>query len=214
MSKSWSVRVVAPLACAAMMSACGGSDGQREDRAAESLQGKSRAQPISLTGCVQAGTLETKFVLENVRTDMSGQPTQSGQSTSGITAGQQGSDRQGGSQDRETTQAPLTIADGSIVQLRTDNEPELHKYVGQQVNVTGTLIDSGANTIGTGGAQGNPTPSGDRSMAAATDKGHAEKKAEEAGPIARSSMANGTAPIVHVNNITPTGQQCGKPPVR
>jgi hypothetical protein len=218
MSKSWSVRIV-PLVCAAVMMACGGSDGRREDRAAESLQGKNNPLPVTLTGCVQAGTLETKFVLENVRTGISGRPEQSGQSASGQTApgaapAAQPAERQGDAPRTENTQAPLTIADGSIVQLRSENEPELHKYVGQQVSVTGTLVDSGASTIGTGGAQGNATPSGDRSMAAATDKGHAEKKREEAGPIARSSMANGTAPIVQVTQITPTGQQCGKPPVR
>ena len=205
LSKSLSGRML-PLACAAMMVACGGSDGQREDRAPESLQGKNRAQPVTLTGCVQAGALETKFVLENVRSTPGGSVDPS---TSGTTATQAGEPR-----NQENPQPPVTIADGSIVQLRMEDEPELHKYVGQQVSVTGTLVDSGANTIGTRGAQGNETPSGDRSMAAATDKGHAEKKAEEAGAIARSSMANGTAPIVEVQSITPTGQACGKPPVR
>jgi hypothetical protein len=215
MSTSLSLRIV-PLACAAVMMACGGSDGQREDRAAESLQGKNRALPVTLTGCVQAGTLETKFVLENVRTDMSGQSGQpaTGQPASGQPSGGQSAERQAEPAGRANDQAPLTIADGSIVQLRSENEPELHKYVGQQVTISGTLVDSGANTIGTRGAQGNPTPSGDRSMAAAGDTHHAEKKREEAGPIARSSLANGTAPIVQVVDIRATGQECGKPPVR
>lgn len=204
LSKSLKLRIL-PLVCAAMMAACGGSDGRREDRAAESLQGKNQAHPIALTGCVQAGTLETKFVLENVRTTPE---AQSDQPASG--AGQSGGDRGTPSANEENPQRPVTIADGSIVQLRTDDEPALHKYVGQEVNVTGRLVDSGANTIGTGGTQGNRVPSGDRSMAASTEEGHAEKKAAEAGPIARSSMANGTAPIVEVQSVTPTGHPCGR----
>jgi len=195
---------MAPLACAVLMStACGGSDDRREERAVESLQGRPTAQTsLTLTGCVQAGSLETRFVLENVRTAATGaQPHAEGQ-----TAGQG---------DRATVPASDAITEGSFVQLQTANEAELHKYVGQQVRVVGTLIDKGANTIGTGGARGQALPSGDRSMASATDMSNAEKKAQEAGRIGRESMANGTAPIIRVQEIQGTGQACsgGQAPI-
>jgi hypothetical protein len=187
MVNNWTVRIAA-LGCTAVMAACGGSDGKRDERYAESQQ--NQMPRLELTGCVQAGPLETKYVLANVQTGRE-------------------ADQQGQTSDRASDRSSGTITVGSMVQLRSDNERELQKYVGQQVSVTGRLIDSGASTIGTSGAKGNPTAQGDRSLAAETGKHHSEKAREEAGPIGRESMANGTAPIVQVERINPTGQQCG-----
>ena len=184
MLKNWTVRIVA-LGCTTVMAACGGSDGRREQRYAEN----NKMPLLKLTGCLQPGGLETKYVLENIL--LSGERDQQAQTS-----------------DRAGSRSPTTLTEGSLVQLRSDNEAELQQYLGQRINVTGRLIDSGANTIGTGGAQGEPTPSGDRSRASATGKDHSEKVREEAGPIGLSSIANGTAPIIHVESINPSGQGC------
>ena len=186
MVKNWSVRIAA-LACAAVMTACGGSDGRRDDRRAE-YEGNKQPR-VRLTGCVQPGALEAKYVLANVQTDR--EPDQQRQTT-----------------DRTSDRSIATITEGSVVQLRSTNEVELRKYLGQQVSVTGTIVDPGANTIGTAGSQGQPSATGERSQAGATDKHHSEKQREEAGPIGRESMANGTAPTMQVESINPTGQGC------
>lgn len=184
---SWSVRIAA-LGCAAViMMACGGSDGRRDDRRAEYEANKTPR--VRLTGCVQPGALETKYVLANVLTDR--EPDQQRQTS-----------------ERTSERSPATITEGSLVQLRAGNESELQKHVGQQVSVTGRLLDRGANTIGTSGSQGHPSATGERSQAAAKDKHHSEKQREEAGPIGRASIANGTAPIVQIESINPTGQPC------
>jgi len=171
------------------MAACGSSDRKREQRSAADQE--NRTPLVKLTGCLQPGALETKYVLENIQ--IGREPEQQRQPS-----------------DRAGDRSPATLAEGSLVQLRSDNEAELHKYLGQRISVTGRLVDSGASTIGTGGAQaqGDPTPSGDRSEAAAVGRHYSEKVREEAGAIGLSSIANGTAPTVHVESINPTGRGC------
>jgi len=165
---------------------CGGSDGRREK---EPIQDKMRAQPQELTlkGCVQSGNLETTFVLRNAHVQPA--PVNSA------------------AQSRPSSpSAPIT--EGSIVQLMAGNNDDLQQHVGKEVSVRGTIADTGENTIGTAGTRGNEVPSGDRSMAADKSKGFAEKKQAEDGRIARESMANGSAPILRVLEITPTGGAC------
>ena len=185
MTKHWGYRIAA-VGCTVVMAACGSSDRKPEQRSAAD---QNRTPLVTLTGCLQPGALETKYVLENIQ--MGREPEQQRQTS-----------------DRAGDRSPATLAEGSLVQLRSDNEAELHKYLGQRISVTGRLIDSGASTIGTGGAQGDPTPSGDRSEAAAVGRHYSEKIREEDGAIGLSSIANGTAPTVHVQSINPTGRGC------
>ena len=182
--KHWIVRL-AVVSCTALIAACGSHDG----RSTAATTGETGPPLVSLTGCVQPGALETKYVLENIQTGRNpdGQTQPSGQTHDAL---------------------PDAMSEGSIVQLRSDNEPELHKYLGKQVNITGRLIDTGASTIGTTGAKGEPTQTGDLSMAAAVGRHHSKKVRDEAGPIGHASLANGTAPIVHVESINPTGRGC------
>lgn len=182
------------LVAACLTAACGGSDGRRENGPIQDRMA-SAPQELTLTGCVRPGQLETTFVLEDVRTGQL-QPSAQRQPQSGM----QGT---GG------TASPPVITDGSTVQLSAADPAQLRQYVGQEVRVRGTLTDTGASTIGTSGAQGShTTPSGDRSAAGQTDKSHAEKKRNEAGPIGRDSMANGTAPTIRVSSVEATGQRC------
>ncbi len=184
MAKNWSVRFAA-VCCTVLMAACGSHDGRSTAPAA----GDSGPPRVSLTGCIQPGALETKYVLENI---------QSGRNSAGQTPAPDGTN----------AALPDAMAEGSMVQLRSDNELELHKYLGKQVTISGRLIDTGASTIGTTGAKGEPTQTGDLSMAAAVGRHHSEKVRDEAGPIGHASLANGTAPIVHVDSINPTGRGC------
>jgi hypothetical protein len=186
MVKHWGYRIAA-VGCTVVMAACSGSDRKRETRSAGDQENKTPL--VKLTGCLQPGSLETKYVLENIQMGRE-------------------ADQQTPTSDRSSDRSLATLAEGSLVQLRSDNEAELHKYLGQRISVTGRLIDSGASTIGTGGAQGDPTPSGDRSEAAAVGKDYSKKVREEAGAIGLSSIANGTAPTVHVESVNPTGRGC------
>jgi hypothetical protein len=177
------------MALAAATMACGGSDRQRDEQAAVSLQGRpTSTATLTLTGCVQAGSLETKFVLQNVQ---SGAP-----------------DQQRNTTDRTSDSATATVTEGSMVQLRAADEAELERYVGHHVRITGTLVDTGANTIGTRGTKGEQLPSGDKSMASQQDEHYSTRQKQEAGRIGRNWNANGTAPIVRVDHIQPTGQPC------
>jgi hypothetical protein len=76
------IRRTAPLACAAVMVACGGTDGANRDRPAQSAESARQIQQVTLTGCVQTGPARTTFVLENVRMKDAQQPV-SPQSTLG-----------------------------------------------------------------------------------------------------------------------------------
>lgn len=190
-----------PLVFAAGMVACGGSDDRREEEPVQDRMANAQQQ-MTLTGCVQTGTLETQYVLQNALTDEQ--------------AAQQRSNE---NQTRDPARPDNpAITPYSFVQLRAENASDLRQYLGQEVRVTGKLTDTGESTIGTSGAKGaqgtHQAPSGDKSMAAATDRSHSEKERAEAGPIARESMANGTAPIIRVENISPTGRNCSEAPTK
>jgi hypothetical protein len=159
------------------VTACGGSDGQREDQPIQDRM--QQTQELSLKGCVQAGPLQTDFVLQNAHRE----PAQAGD---------------GG-----------VVTEGSMVQLTARSENEIRPHVGKEVTVRGTITNTGQNTIGTAGTQGYEVPSGDRSMAADKTKDYVEKERAEAGRIGRESMANGSAPTLRVTEIKPTGRTCG-----
>jgi hypothetical protein len=102
------------------------------------------------------------------------------------------------------------VTEGSWVRLADRSGIDLRQYVGQQVTVSGSIADTGENTIGTSGTTGAETPSGDKSQAAQTGQHHSSKVAQEAGRIGRESLADGTAPQLNVENVNATGERCGK----
>lgn len=181
-------RLVVPLACASLMLAgCGGNAKEpgADERRAQGTGGGSRQ--ITLEGCIATGTGTDEYVLQHVHV----LPT-SGQAS-------------------DVQSAPgTTITEGSWVKLRMGDDDPLRNNVGRKVSVTGTVVDSGVNTIGTSGqpyGPDEPEPRTDRTQAAAREH-HSEKIAKEAGPIGQQSMANGTAPEIAVERVTPTNEKC------
>lgn len=190
MRKSWPPLVlVAPLVCAAMLAACGGSDGANDDRRAQqpltNAPEQSPGQTVALKGCVEIGSGASEYVLRNVQF-----------ASPGVSDPQRNT----------TSPEARSITEGSWVRLAGEDQ-DFAKYAGQLVTLKGVVADTGRNTIGTAGAEGVPTPSGDRSRAAA-DEHYSKKVAEEAGRIGRESMSNGAPPEVRVNAMEGTGQKC------
>jgi hypothetical protein len=110
------------------------------------------------------------------------------------------------------------ITEGSWVRLDGGTEgqagaADLKSHLGQRVTLKGTVADDGRNTIGTAGTPGVQTPTGDRSQAAAPGH-HSEKQKGEMGRIARESMADGTAALVRVQEVSGTGERCAPAPQR
>jgi hypothetical protein len=195
MRKSWRLQLAAATVGAIVLAACGGSDGANDRRQAQQPQtnapeqtaSQSPASPsvVGLQGCVDVGPGASEYVLGHV------------QYTSGGGSG---------AQHDSTPHAAGGITEGSWVRLDSQGR-DLSKFAGQRVRLTGVVIDTGENTIGTAGAEGVQTPSGDRSRAAA-DEHYSKKVQEEAGRIARESMANGTSALVRVNAMEGTGEKC------
>jgi hypothetical protein len=179
------------MACAVTVAACGGSDGANKDRPAQSGRTSGPVeQQMTLAGCVQTGPSNAGLVLEDVQVDgsVAGPPAQAQSDTAADTS---------------------AITPGSWVRLSSKSVRDLEQYVGQRVNVHGSLVDSGAGTIGTTGAEGKPSlADGDKTRAAVP--GHpSDRLRDEAGPIGQTSMANGTAPEFQVQSVSPTGVRCG-----
>lgn len=191
--KRWSVKCAAPLICAALMVGCGGSDDANDDRPAQQGRDTRPADSpgaqatVALSGCVEAAPGSDQYVLQNVRF----------------------APRAGGEAQRDTTAAQIPgITEGSWVRLDGGDQAEqLKQFAGQRVTLTGTIADSGSNTIGTAGTSGVVTESGDKSRAA-SPADHDEDVKAEAGRIGRESMANGTAAKVHVTAMESTGEKC------
>ena len=192
MRKRWNARVAAPLACAAMMIACGGSDGANDDRPAQQARtNQAEDAPaqavVALTGCVEAAPGTNQYVLRNVQFQQ---------------------DAGGDPQSKTTTSGAHGITEGAWVRLEGgDNGNDLTRFAGQRVTMVGTIADDGRNTIGTSGTSGVQTPSGDRSQAAGPGD-HSDKVKDEAGRIARESMADGTAAEVEVTAMEASGEPC------
>jgi hypothetical protein len=179
------------------MAACGGSDGANDERVAQQGRDNQPADAttdsadaratVALSGCVEAAPGTDQYVLRNVRVEP---PS-------------------GGDPQRDTTTSgALGITEGSWVRLDGGDEADrMEQFAGQRVTLTGTIADSGRNTIGTAGTSGVRTESGDRSRAAG-DRHYSEDVRDEAGRIARESMANGTAAEVHVTAMQGTGEKC------
>jgi hypothetical protein len=185
-----SIVLAAPLACAILITGCSGGSRERADQAQPQPNNPGPATPaiLTLSGCLGPAPDRSHFVLEQVTIERRPDDAQ-----------------------REATRTAGGITENSWVDLDgTDHKDELTKALGQRVRVTGTITDPGENTIGTAGTQGTPTHSGDKSQAGAT--GHyAAREKKEMGRIARESMANGTAALVKVTGVQPSGEQCPRP---
>lgn len=192
--------ILGALGCAGLVAACGGSDGANTDRRAQARDRGQEPPPaqalVALSGCVEAAPGSNQYVLRNVRFEPQ---AASDPHRSTLTSGGHG------------------ITEGSWVRLDGGTEgpnaaPDLKAHLGQRVNLKGAVVEDGRNTIGTAGTPGVATPSGDRSQAAAAEH-HADRKQAEMGRIARESMANGTAALVRVQEVSGTGERCaGGPP--
>lgn len=193
MYKRWKLYLAAPIACGALIVACGGSDGARAKQARGpqehgALQGQSDtsgSQPTyTLTGCLEEAPGENNYVLRNVRLEPREPQPQS---------------------DLTGNQGPV-VTEGAWVRLTSDSD-DLKNHLGQRVKITGSIVDDGSSRIGATGTSGVETPSGARSQASA-DQHHSRKEAKEAGRIARNTIANGTAPQVKVQSINGSGSKC------
>jgi hypothetical protein len=173
---------------AGAMAGCGGSDGANDEIRAHAPRGTAAEQQpaaiVSLSGCLQAAPADNQYVLRNVRFEP----------------------RAGDPQVATTTPGGHGITEGAWVRLDGSGQ-DLSSHLGQRVIVSGTVADDGRNTIGTAGATGVQTPAGDKSQAASSEH-HSEKTKQEAGRIARESMADGTAAQVKVQRISGTGERC------
>lgn len=179
------------LACSALFAACGGSDGANDERRANadrSVPETPAAATIALSGCLEAAPGTNRFVLRNVRWE----PRSVGDPHAAT-----------------TTPGAHGITEGAWVRVE-GGKNDLSSYLGQRVVLKGTVMDSGRNTIGTSGAPGAASPTGDTSQAASGEH-HSEKQKQEMGRIARESMANGTAAEVRAQEVTGTGDRCAAP---
>jgi len=183
------VQLAWPVLCAAVMVGCGRRDAIDAGRAALQPQANKPEPPaqatVSLSGCVEVAPGPRQYVLRNVRFE----PHQS-------------SDPH-----RDTTSAGAHgITEGAWVRLDAGDQ-DLASRAGRRVTLTGIVKDNGQNTVGTAGTHGAPTPAGDASQAASTDH-HSDKVKDEAGRIARESMADGTAAEVRVKRVDASGEKC------
>ena len=186
----WALFVAATLALTGCGAQAPGSNGGGRPDAAP-------AQPdeVSLVGCIGTASGTRDIVLQNNRFDReSGSRTQSESTDRGVT-------------------------EGAWVRLAGADASELVRHAGRQVRVRGSLTDD-TRTTGTAGSEddatpstgpGTPLPSGDRSQAA-SDQHHANKQADEAGPIARDFLPPGPPPDLRVRQIQETGQRCSEAP--
>jgi hypothetical protein len=160
-------------------------DAANRDRPAQDAG--SSSQMVTLSGCVEMAAASNQFTLSSVHL---------------APAGEQPSDA------ASTANSPIT--EGSYVRLSVQDTDQLSGHVGQRVSVTGTIKDSGRDTIGTSGAGKAPNEPASRTDAsqAASSQHHSDKVKQEAGPIAQQSLANGTAPEIAVQRVTPTGERC------
>jgi hypothetical protein len=188
MRNSWAYKTAAPIAAAALMIAC--SREVKEQSSPEHPRADSggrKMETIALKGCVQGGTGTNEYVLQHVQLEpIAAQPSDA------------------------PTSVGASITEGSAVRLRMTDSDQLKSHLGQIVSVSGTIIDDGRNTIGTGGNDRGPSQqeSPVDASRASTDEHHAKKQAAEAGPIGQHGQANGMAPQMAVEKVTASGQQC------
>jgi len=155
------------LIAAAGVACTGRNHAVNNDRRDQSGGARGVNQRIALRGCVQPAPSGQGLALSHVvMVPLAEQP-------------------QGGDAVDDTL-----IPRGSWVHLAASNEQtdDLKKYVGNQVTVTGDIVETGENTVGTAGKGGS---------------------AQEQMP-ARSSVANGDAPKVAVEHVNKVADQCAE----
>ncbi len=188
MRMRWLTTAILPLAAAGALVACsGGGDRDKPVIHGEHPEAESY-HSIALLGCLQPGDAAGQYRLRHVRLAPRGEQPSS-----------------------DTSAQNAVITEGSWVRLTASDEDGLRSHLGQEVQVVGTITDTGRNTIGTTGYQkgaGQPESRTDKSRQAA-DESYAQKMAEEAGPLGEQSTWNGYGPEVAVERIQPTGQACG-----
>jgi hypothetical protein len=192
MKNRWAFASAALLACVPVLTGCGGgSDGRNDERPANantSVPQPAAAATIALSGCLEAAPGTNQYALRNVRWE----PRSVGDPHAAT-----------------TTPGAHGITEGAWVRV-DGGDSNLNNYLGQRVVLKGTVMDSGRNTIGTAGAPGAASPTGDTSQAASSEH-HSDKQKKEMGRIARESMANGTAAEVRAQEVAGTGDRCVPP---
>ena len=183
------VQLIGSMLCAMLIAGCAGKDRATDEQSTQQPEASQNASPaqatVSLSGCVEAAPGPRQYVLRHVRFEP----------------------RETGDPHIDTTTAgAYGITEGAWVRLRVGKE-DLGPHAGRRVTILGSITDSGQNTIGTAGTRGNPTPSGDESQAASSQR-YSKKVKDEAGRIARESMANGTAAEVAVQKVQASGNKC------
>jgi hypothetical protein len=151
--------------------ACSGRTSQVTDHRDQSGASRGVNQRVALRGCVQPATQGQGWVLRHVvMVAPSEQP-----------------------QGQDIVDDPV-IARGSWVRLEggKDMTDNLKGYLNNEVTITGDVVSTGANTIGTAGRGGEAAVQG---------------SAQEQYP-ARSSVANGDAPRVAVEKVQKIAENC------
>jgi hypothetical protein len=199
MRKRLAAGIAVPMVCALALAGCGGGDEPRPQRPLTTAADDPAAGPahlvpgatVALRGCVEGAPGTDQFVLQNVRFE----------------------DREQLDPHRDlTTPGPHGITEGSWVRLDgSEQRGELQGLLGQHVALTGTVIDTGESAIGTAGTLGQEGHAGATTRAAG-DEHYAERMKDEAGRIARESMADGMAALVQVTQVEATGEPCPTAP--
>ena len=144
----------------------------------------SSAQNITLDGCVAPGMRpDGDFILRDViRPDAAAEP--------------------GGQDD---VHGPL-VTDGSWVRLVGSKDANLNDYLGKRVEITGSIIDSGVNTLGTSGHAGTDEDKYKRSTGDAGTNPVRNMTPTTTAP--NGGDANGTAPRLAVEHIKAISDSC------
>lgn len=179
------------IGIAAVAVACAGGTTVSKSERREQNGGEKRAtdQRVAIQGCVGPAESGKGFVLRDV--DMTGPAHQP--------FGQESMEH-----------GPL-IERGSWVRL-AGNDQDIQPYEGKRVSVTGDVIDSGKNTLGTSGRTLPSKEATDTHGKYAQSSKDADTNPDRAGvpssvaPI--GADANGTAPEVAIETIKKISDQC------
>jgi hypothetical protein len=185
MSNHSGFHLAAALSCAAALAGCGGS-GRNDSLTATAgvaAMAGTAGQTVTLSGCLESAPGTNRYLLRHVQYEPA----------AGDTPG------------TETVQF-AGITPGAWVRLN-GGQQDLESRLTKRVVIRGVVEDTGANTIGTAGTQGETLRSGDVS-AASSDMSYAGKIRRESGRIARESMANGTAADIRVEEVVREAGTC------
>jgi hypothetical protein len=185
---------IAMALCTVLILACRPGDKPRQEAATANPDTNPALKvdrQLSVTGCLEAGSVgDSTYLLRNIQLEP---------------------DKTSDPQRHLTSPQGSGITEGSWVTLKANED--LGAHLGRRVTVAATVLDSGANTIGTAGSSGTVLPSGERSQAASGEH-HSTKVKKEAGRIARESMANGTAAHIEVLQVQAVGEACQNSAIR